>query len=222
MLKSKERVFKAKGNRVGELQHHVSTRLRVVDLVDRVKWNFGSDDDDKINEYNRDYWKQIMVVKSGVKWSDAVNDFFSDKNAHLYKTGCKNASMMILLKAIRDAVGTSQFNTIGDGRSLEISGAAQNAGLLKADHVTKGGETPTLEEWVPGDRGYIRGRGRGLAAGEWIIYLGGDRLWGFGDGLEYPLKQTLPEWIKTVKRFSGGVANETGVRWYPSVGLEIK
>jgi len=45
------------------------------------------------------------------------------------------------------------------------------------------------------------------------------RAWGFGPTRDWKLVQTLPEWIDTVKGFSG-VANETGKRWYPSVGLQ--
>ena len=49
--------------------------------------------------------------------------------------------------------------------------------------------------------------------------LGGEQFWGFGNGSEYPLKQTLPQWMETVKRFSKGVANETGRRYMVFGGL---
>ena len=40
----------------------------------------------------------------------------------------------------------------------------------------------------------------------------------FGPATGWTPVQTLPQWMETVKGFSG-VAQETGKRWYPGVGL---
>lgn len=127
--------------------------------------------------------------------------------------------MMILLKAILDTVGASEFNKIAATGSLEIGGAALAAGLLKVDMVTPGGANPTLRDWVPGDRGYIRGvGGRGLMAGEWVIFKGGDQFWGFDETIH---ETDLKGMIDAVLGFYGVTgASETGQRWYPGVGLQ--
>ena len=128
--------------------------------------------------------------------------------------------MMVLLKAILDTVGASEFNKLSDAGPLEISGAAQSAGLLMTQTVAPGGANPTLRDWVPGDRGYIEGEGGRnlLSAGEWIIYKGGDQFWGFDNPVH---ETTLKGMIDAVLQFRGvRSASETGQRWFPGVGLQ--
>jgi len=132
----------------------------------------------------------------------------------------KVGSACALLKGVLDTTGAKEFNRLPTqpGASPELLGQAQQAGLVKSDNIAPGGTNPTLKDWVPGDRGYIKGQGRGLPAGEWIIYLGSGKFWGFGPATGWTPVQTLPQWMETVKGFSG-VAQETGKRWYPGVGL---
>lgn len=125
------------------------------------------------------------------------------------------------VKGILATVGETEFNRLipGTGTS-EISGDAQNSHLLKVDNnVSPSGDTGTVQDWISGDRGYIRGGGTGLNAGEWIINVGGDQFWGFAPP-DWTRQQSLSAWISKVKDFSNGVAQETGQRWYPGVGLE--
>jgi len=64
---------------------------------------------------------------------------------------------------------------------------------------------------VAGDRGWIKGSGSGINAGQWLIYEGLDHFWGFGAGT--PL-QSLGSWMKV----EGGP--DSGARYYPGVGLQ--
>ena len=209
------RSFTAQDMIVDNLKKHITARQNVVATIGKVGWNFGTDLKKK---FNRNYWDSMMTVKSGVTSSDAINDLFSS-DASQYQTGCNNTSMLILLKGILDTIGASQFNASVPVTGGSISGAALMAKLLRVDNVTPGGTSPTLGDWVPGDRGYIQGGNQGanrLAAGEWIIYEGGGQFWGF----DSPPHQTdLPGMMEAVRQFSGG-ASETGQRWYPGVGLQ--
>jgi hypothetical protein len=197
------------------LKLHVSARQNVVATTAKVSWNFGSDTG---KQYNSKFWESMMTVRSGVKYSGALNDLFSSA-ANQYMTGCKNTSMLILLKGILDTIGAANFDASLPQRGGSIDGSARLANLLLQTDVDAGGDHPTLKNWVPGDRGYIKGGNRGsnrLAAGEWIIYKGGGQFWGF-DATIHQL--TLDGMMDAVRGFSGG-ASETGQRFYPGVGLQ--
>jgi hypothetical protein len=195
--------------------------LNVVNAIGQVGWKFGSDSDKR---FNNKYWDALPFVKSGVLPSDAIGDLFS-RNATAYWTGCNNTSLFILLKGILDTVGAQQFNASIPTTGGSMDGAALRTKLIRVDNVTPGDTQPTLKDWIPGDRGYIRGGTQGasrLAAGEWIIYKGNGKFWGFDgltDGTPIPHDTDLPGMMQSVIDFSRG-ANETGVRWYPGVGLK--
>jgi RHS repeat-associated protein len=216
-MMSTKRMFKAKNNSIEELKQHVKARMNIIKATAAAGWNFGKDSE---RVYNNAYWQGTLLVRWDKTHAEAINDMFSG-NASLYQSGCHFAGLIVGLKGISDTIGSTEFSKLmQDAPSLDIDSRAQGSGLLRIHVVEKGGDEPTLKDWVPGDRGYVRGKGSGLAAGEWITNIGDGKFWGFGNGRDYDLIQTLPQWIKTVKGFSNGVGNEDGQRWFPGVGLE--
>ena len=211
------RIFTARDLDAKQLELQVTARQNVISRIASVKWEMARDIERK---YNHNFWDPLMVPKKGVNWASAINDPFV--NPDEYQTGCNRTSMLILLEGTLDTVGASVFNDISTQGIPEISGAAQHADLIRVDNVTPGKANPTVKDWVPGDRGYIdgKGTGTGLAAGEWIIYVGNGNWWGFYPGKETSNDQPIMAWMKDVNNFAHGNAEETGQRWYPGVGLQ--
>jgi hypothetical protein len=220
-----DRVFTAKGHLVAMLKLHVAARLAVVNETSRVRWGF-SDPHNEI--WNPGYWQSPQVLNSGANAFDAVNDPFPQAGVfpYPYETGCRSASLLVELKGAADAlfgafgtVGVQSFNNGAKGPP--DAGIEQNtltSGLLQfRDNLGTG--LPNLKNWVPGDRGYIRGNdSNSMLAGEWIIYLGyGDNFWGFL-GADSAV-DTLYGWAHASFMPDGG-GTVQGYRYWSGVGLE--
>jgi hypothetical protein len=185
-----------------------------------VGWAFGRDIQSPLNN---NIWYKPWVLQPDADPSVAINEFFSSQ---AYVTGCKYASMFVLLKGILDTVGPNQFDLMGlyhaGNGYTEIGEQALYAGIILKDQLpaTKGGSSG---EWVPGDRGWINGHGGGSEAGEFIIYAGGpegfEDFWGFG-GRNWKRRRSFSEWITAVDGMRGATnATDSGQRFYPGVGL---
>lgn len=80
------------------------------------------------------------------------------------------------------------------------------------------------KDWVPGDVGYVKGGGRDLYAGEWIVDIGAGQFWGFGFGEGDPKSRTMEGWFSFISTWPGtreGFVPLTDERrYYPGVGLK--
>jgi len=202
-----ERVFTAKDLSVDQLAQQVRARKNVISEIANVHWTLASERTDA--HFNPAFWSRPWILKPGANASDAVNDLFGADSA-MYTSGCNAGSMFVLLKGIEDTIGASQFNTINNAQGGMIGDKARNAGLVYVNVLPKASE-PQVWTWVAGDRGWIMGTGSGIDAGQWLIYEGLDRFWGFGAD---PAVRSLDSWIDD----EGGP--DSGVRYYPGVGLE--
>ncbi len=205
-----DRTFKAAGRSVAMLKQHVLARQNVIRATFLVWWPMEPENGKEF--WNDEFWSAPMELKSGKDPVKAVNDPFLYPMSGKYQTGCKSASMLVLLKGIADTV-PDQFQSLGGGRSPYIDQRAIANGLIQFRNVGAGGAEP-LKNWVPGDRGYLKGSGHGLMGGEYIIYLGGgDNFWGLWTDREESVR-TIEDWAREMN------SKETGNRWYPGVGLE--
>jgi RHS repeat-associated protein len=203
-----DRQFTALGHSIMQLQRHVDARLQVIKFTKRVHWGVGHE------MFNPDYWSSPLGLKAGVDPLKSIDDPFQNPSA--YATGCRYGSMLVMLRGIAEAAPIEFRTTAGSNPQtpyLDIK--AIETGLIRFKDVTAGGVHPTLNDWVPGDRGYATGTGSGFWAGEWLIYLGqGDNFWGFGWPPEDSV-HTIQGWVDKI-----GHAGESGHRYWPGVGLE--
>jgi RHS repeat-associated protein len=215
-----DRVFNVKDLSVDNLKLNVLARKNIVDAI--TQWGpprakFPNDDGE--NEWNPAYWSAPDVVKDGALSSAAINDAFSADSASNYTMGCKYTADLILLKGVLDTIGAKAFDSAlaANGERSVYTSAFGPFKLLKSTDVAPGLENPTMKNWVPGDKGYIKGgAGRGLAAGENILYMGNGQFWGVPHGKA----DSLGAMMDRVKGFSNLQASETGRRIYPGVGLQ--
>src|SRR5262249_51157095 len=105
MLLARDRTFKAKDLSVEQLQRHVSARIRVVAATGKVSWTFGLDTDSPLNPQ---YWSGPWVLQEGADPAKAVTDMFEGTTP--YRTGCRYASLFVLLKGTLDEAGSAEFN----------------------------------------------------------------------------------------------------------------
>ncbi len=207
------RTFTIKDLDVQQLKKHVDARKNVVTAIGKFGGQFPNSDGEYT--FNTSYWSGVMVVKAGMSASDAVNDAFT-ANGGLYTLGCRYTSFMILLEGIATTDKAAFDSALKANGQSAIFSQAFGAKLLIGKDVQKGGENPTLKNWVPGDKGYIEGyRARGLDAGENIIYMGGGQFWGAP-----PYQGNLLQMMNHVKGFSNGKASENGQRIFPGSGLD--
>lgn len=210
------RTFTALAHSVEQLKLHVTSRRNVVREAFHVYWTMPAGNGQE--SFNSDYWNAPMLLNQTANPAKALEDPFLCPQC--YRTGCKNASMLVLLKGILDTIGSGQFNGSIQGQPTRwIDSAALRSRLVRYESIAAGGAHPGLGNWVPGDRGYIRGSaGNGLDAGEWIIHLGyGDNFWGFYRDRSERVR-TLQQWVDA--DFMNGAGSETGQRFWPGVGLE--
>ncbi len=187
-----------------DLVLHIKARLGVIDFVDKKRYSFGSEGASRMNSK---YWQRFRVEgdqrigwrpRTGVNLNEAINDMNS--HPELYVIACQTASQLSL-----------------------IGGAANGAG---GDVVPpKEWLSVSVDDWVPGDRGYIERLGLSrfpgdAYAGENLIYVGRDIYWGhFSEG---NVTRSLDAWLQTVRGWSVDDAAEISPKRYsPDQGLDL-
>ncbi|WP_010234689.1 protein-glutamine gamma-glutamyltransferase [Clostridium arbusti] len=131
---------------------------------------------------NTDYWERTpeggFLLKKGVRASTAINDIY--KNSSKYATECATAMVIVYYKAVLDSLGERLFdNVFSNIYLMNWHYIDENLGLNITDNVA---------DYLPGDCMYFKNPQVNPLTPEWqgenVIYLGGDRYYGHGIGIE--------------------------------------
>ncbi len=226
MIRS-ERTFEIKGTTIKEtvenLKLHVKARMEIVANTKKATWKFNVEE-----KWNPDKWAAIFVPKAGTSASDALSDFFTNKDK--YSTACLDATLVVMLNSIASVLPDKEkmeFNNLYNA-TAEMTAKERVNSLV--DKFLLRMATKDYKDWVPGDWGYLV-NGLYLQAGlddaefkklggspgeegENIIYVGDQKFWGFPIG-----DKTFDQWRNIVHDWNKKEEKLRNSRDVPPVGL---
>ncbi|MBD7938132.1 MULTISPECIES: protein-glutamine gamma-glutamyltransferase [Cytobacillus] len=130
-----------------------------------------------VSRFNPQIWtktKYGYVLKPYILPSDAIRDVF--QNSHLYAFECSTAIVLLFYKSVLDSISISRFNTLFQGLLVWDWNYDQDLGI----------DTRIGRDFIPGDVVYFYNPDfqHPIWTGENAVYLGNDRYFGHGVGLE--------------------------------------